>query len=77
MKFFENKKIWKKIVIMLLIVLLFQFGFATPVRADGEGENSGYGGILLSPIMSLIVALGDRSGKHTSPLYNGANRDRD
>ncbi len=57
MKFFENKKIWKKIVIMLLMVLLFQFGFATPVQAD----DTDYGGILLSPIMSLIVALGDRN----------------
>ena len=56
MKFFENKKIWKKIVIMLLMVLLFQFGFATPVQADDEE----YGGILLGPIMSLVVALGDR-----------------
>ncbi len=56
MKFFESKKIWKKIVIILLMVLLFQFGFATPVRAD----DTDYGGILLSPIMSLVVALGDR-----------------
>ena len=38
------------------MVLLFQFGFATPVRAD----DTDYGGILLSPIMSLVVALGDR-----------------
>lgn len=57
MKFFENKKILKKIAIMLLMVLLFQFGFATPVKADDEGN----GGILLSPIVALIVALGDRS----------------
>lgn len=64
MKFFENKKIWKKIVIMLLLVLLFQFGFATPVRA--EEEDNDYGGILLSPIMSLIVALGDRNSKYNT-----------
>lgn len=56
MKFFENKKIWKKVVIMLLLIIFFQFGFATPVHADDED----YGGILLSPIMQLIVALGDR-----------------
>lgn len=56
MKFFENKKIWKKIVIMLLMVLIFQFGFATPVQADDEGN----GDILLSPVVSLIVALADR-----------------
>lgn len=59
MKFFENKKIWKKIVIMLLMVLLFQFGFATPVQAKGDSDE-GFGGILLGPIMKLIIALGDR-----------------
>lgn len=57
MKFFENKKIWKKIVIMLLIVLLFQFGFAVPVKADDEGN----GDILLSPVVALIVAIADRN----------------
>lgn len=57
MKFFENKKILTKIAIMILMVLLFQFGFATPVKADDEGN----GGILLSPIVSLFVALADRS----------------
>ncbi len=61
MKFFENKKIWKKIVIMLLLVLLFQFGLATPVQAT---DDEGFGGILLSPIVSLIVALGDRSNEY-------------
>ena len=60
MKFFENKKICKKIVIMILMVLLFQFGFATPVRAADDSDE-GVGGILLSPIVSLFVALGDRN----------------
>lgn len=60
MKFFENKKICKKIVIMILMVLLFQFGFATPVRATDDNDE-GVGGILLSPIVSLFVALGDRN----------------
>lgn len=57
MKFFENKKTLKKIAIMILMVLLFQFGFATPVKAADEGN----GGILLSPIVALVVALADRS----------------
>ncbi len=56
MKFFENKKTMKKIALMILMLLFFQFGFATPVQADDQG----IGGILLSPIVSLIVALGDR-----------------
>ena len=58
MKIFENKKILKKIAIMLLMVLFFQFGLATPVQA---ADDDGVGGVLLSPIVSLIVALGDRS----------------
>ncbi len=64
MKFFENKKIWKKIVIMLLMVLLFQFGFATPVKAADDDGGTDYGGILLGPIMQLVVALGDRNRKY-------------
>ena len=64
MKFFENKKIWKKIVIMLLFIMFFQFALTTtPVMAvedEDEGDTS-YGGILLSPIMSLLVGLGDRN----------------
>lgn len=55
MKFFENKKIWKKIVIMLLLVMFFQFAFITPVKASVEEV----GGTLLSPVMSLVVGLGD------------------
>lgn len=57
MKIFENKKVLKRIAIMLLMVLFFQFGLATPVQADDEGN----GGVLLSPVVALIVALGDRS----------------
>ena len=55
MKFFENKKIWKKIVIMLLVIMFFQFAFITPVKASAEEV----GGTLLSPVMSLVVGLGD------------------
>lgn len=63
MKFFENKKIWKKIVIMLLFVMFFQFALmATPVMAaeEEDNEDTSFGGILVSPIMSLLVGLGDR-----------------
>ena len=59
MKIFENKKVLKKIAIMLLMILFFQFGLATPVQA--ADDDDGVGGVLLSPIVSLIVALGDRS----------------
>ncbi len=60
MKFFENKKIWKKIVIILLIIMLFQFALTTPV-VKAEDNDEGVGGILLGPIMKLIVAIGDRN----------------
>ena len=64
-KFFTNKSIWKKIVVAVLIVMAFQFIVSTPiVRADGdykyeEGDALGWGGVLLKPLMSLIVTLGD------------------
>lgn len=76
MKFYENKKTWKKIVIMFLIVLFFQIGFAMPVRAADDGDDNEPGGILLGPIMSLIIGLGDRSSKHTSSVYIRTDRNR-
>ena len=61
MKFFTNKSIWTKIIIVLIFVLLFEFVVAKPTLADGEGVNTGieFGGKLLSPILSLVVTLGD------------------
>lgn len=64
MKFFENKKIWKKIVIILLFIMFFQFALMVPVKAAPDDEEDGdtsYGGILISPLMSFIVACGDRN----------------
>lgn len=56
MKVFENKSILKKIVIVLLCVMLLSFCVPKSVDAiDAEG----IGGKLLSPVMSLLVALGD------------------
>lgn len=54
MKIFENKNIFKKIVIVLLVVLVASFCFSGKVQAD-----DGIGGKLLNPVMSLFVALGD------------------
>ena len=34
MKFFTNKSIWTKIVIVLIFVILFQFAVARPVQAE-------------------------------------------
>ena len=56
MKFFTNKNIWAKIVIVLIFVLLFQFAIPKPVHADDLLE---FGGKLLSPVVSLFVTLAD------------------
>ncbi|MBR3254875.1 MAG: hypothetical protein IKF97_01405 [Clostridia bacterium] len=65
-KIFTNKSIWKKIVVAILIVMAFQVLFSVPVvRADGEddaaqeGDNIVDRGILMRPIMSLCVSIGD------------------
>jgi hypothetical protein len=59
MKIFTNQKIWKKLVIVLLIIMCFQFFISTPVRADSDG----IGGKLLEPVIDLVVFLGDRNYK--------------
>lgn len=55
MKFFMNQSIWKKVVIALLIVLLFNAVIMKPVHADAVE----FAGKLMSPILSLFVGLGD------------------
>lgn len=57
MKIYENKKIWKKLVIALLIILAFQALFNHPVHADDDDD--GWGGVLLGPVKDLFVALAD------------------
>lgn len=69
MKIFENKSIFKKIVIVLLIVLIASFCFSGKVQAD-----DGMGGKLLSPIADLLVFLGDGLMDIThSAIYNIKN----
>ena len=67
MKFFENKKIWKKVVIMLLLIIFFQFGFATPVKAGDDGN----GGILTGPRPE-----GNAAGVRPGPDRGGAVQGR-
>ncbi len=57
MKFFTNKSIWSKIIIILIFVILFEFVVAKPVQADDDFVT--FGGTLVSPIAGLFVALGD------------------
>lgn len=61
MKIFTNQKIWKKIVVALLIVLAFQFIVSSPVRA---GDDDGIGGKLLEPVIDLLVSLCDRDCRY-------------
>lgn len=55
MKFFTNKSIWSKIVIVLVMIILLQFCLSRPVHAEDEGV----GGTLLSPIVDLVLGLLD------------------
>ena len=60
MKFFTNKSIWSKIIIVLIFILVFEFIVAKPTLGAGvtdvivEG-----GGKLLTPVMSLVATIGD------------------
>ena len=62
MKFFTNKSIWSKIVIILIFVLLFEFVVTKPTLASGAevGETViEFGGKLMNPLMSVVVSLAD------------------
>ena len=55
MKIFANKKFWKKIVIIFVLIDLFMFAKPTSVRA----EDLGIGGSLMKPICSFTVGICD------------------
>lgn len=52
MKIFANKSIWKKIVIIFLLIISISFVTPQPVHASVGGE-------LMKPICDLLVGLGD------------------
>ncbi len=54
MKIFENRSIFKKILMILVVVIISGFCFSGKVEAKDDT-----GGKLLSPIVDLIVFLGD------------------
>ena len=54
MKIFQNKNLFKKLMIIFLVITIFSFCMPKAVRSD-----NGIGGKLLNPIMSFFVALGD------------------
>ena len=55
MKFFEDKSIFQKIAISILLILVFSFAVPKNVEAKGDG----LGGKLLHPVVSLVIAIGD------------------
>ena len=55
MKLITEKKIWQKIAIILVFIILFEFVFTSRrVHADDKDENT-----LLEPVVGLFVSLGD------------------
>lgn len=54
MRIFENKSIFKKLIIVLLAIMIFSFCMPKTVRAEDS-----VGGKLLDPIMSMFVGLND------------------
>ena len=67
-RIFTNKSIWKKIVVAILIIMAFQVIFSTPIvnakdpddaSQQGDGDNTLWAGILMRPILSLVVTIGD------------------
>ena len=59
MKFFTNKSIWSKIILVLAFILLFQFILSNQVVLADDGTGSAIESILIKPIISLFVGLGD------------------
>lgn len=54
MRIFENKSIFKKLIIVLICVIIISF--CIPKGVNAEDEN---GGVLIKPIVSLFLSLGD------------------
>ena len=55
--FFTDRVVWSKIILLLIMIILFQFIIVSPVHAAEDDEW--YLGKLLKPFMNLLVALGD------------------
>ena len=52
MKIFANKSIWKKIILIFLLIISISFIKPEPVQAS-------VGGTLMKPVCDLLVGLGD------------------
>ena len=56
MKIFQNKNLFKKLMIIFLIITIFSFCMPKAVRAK---DDDGVGGKLLKPVIDLMLGLGD------------------
>ena len=56
MKFFTNRRLWQKMLIVILGIIMISFVCARPVHADWITDIAGN---LFDPIMNFIVGLGD------------------
>ncbi len=58
MKVFQNKNLFKKLIIVFIVITLFSFCIPKQSQAK-DGMVATVGGKLLNPVMSLFVGLGD------------------
>ena len=56
MKIFQNKNLFKKLIIVLLFITIFSFCMPKGVRAGGDDS---VGGMLLKPFVDLMLGIGD------------------
>lgn len=55
MKIFQNKNLFKKLMIIFLVITIFSFCMPKAVRANDDGV----GGKLLKPVIDLMLGIGD------------------
>lgn len=56
MKFFTNRRLWQKMLIVILGIIMISFVCARPVHADWLTDVAG---ILFQPVMQFLVGIGD------------------
>ena len=57
MKIFENKGLFKKILIVLVAIILIEY--SVPINISKADSDSEWGGVLFKPIQSFLLAIGD------------------
>ena len=64
MKIFRNKKIWRNLIIIFLLIMVFQFVFVKPVQASVLS-------VALDPITGLFARIGDRNNGNYAENFFG------